>query len=233
MHFIIPDQDDGRLIRMISDHQYNLKKALATTDKSQTPNLQRAAFEAAWLAHALTDGLTPAHHFPYAEAVKDLMSDKDYYTIFGQPVKGIMRGDTFLTAAKNNWKYWGVEGLMTKHIVFEYRVALILAAMPYKKLSPNLDISEQQKLSDYGNLDLEAEFYAALKRINGLKMYDRFREDGWSRELARETKEILLPEIVKIITIGWLSSLPSNEQQSSKGALPIPSRKSRSSTPKE
>ena len=52
----------------------------------------RAAFEAAWLAHALTDGLTPAHHYPYQEAVSELMSDKEYVTIFGQPVKGIMHG---------------------------------------------------------------------------------------------------------------------------------------------
>ena len=28
MHFIIPDHDDGKLIKIILDHQYNLKKAL-------------------------------------------------------------------------------------------------------------------------------------------------------------------------------------------------------------
>ena len=28
MHFIIPDHDDGKLIQLILDHQYNLKKAL-------------------------------------------------------------------------------------------------------------------------------------------------------------------------------------------------------------
>ena len=57
-HFIEPGHDNGVLIGYIRDHQYNLKEALKNGNK------ERAAFEAAWLAHALTDGLTPAHHFP-------------------------------------------------------------------------------------------------------------------------------------------------------------------------
>lgn len=215
-HFILPDDDDGKLIKLIKDHHHNLKSALAEAQKftdigdqaKSSDYLTRAAFEAAWLAHALTDGLTPAHHFPYKEAVKELMSEKDYVKIFGQPIKGIMRGDTVLESAKNNWKYWGVEGLMTKHIVFEYRVAMIAARRSLKKLTPHLPKIETKRLKNYQDLDLEAEFYAALRRIHSLKMYDRFRKKGWNPRLTNETKESLLPEIVKIITIGWLSALP-------------------------
>ena len=72
MHFIIPGQDDGKLIQMILDHQYNLRKALATDNKV------RAAFEAGWMAHAITDGLTPAHHFPLTEAQGELMTEKEF-----------------------------------------------------------------------------------------------------------------------------------------------------------
>ena len=86
-HFIQPNHDDGKLWGYISDHQYNLTQALIKN------NHERAAFEAAWMAHAITDGLTPAHHYPFREVVDELMTDKDYKTIFGHEIKGIMRGD--------------------------------------------------------------------------------------------------------------------------------------------
>lgn len=221
MHFIIPDNDDGKLIKLIKDHHHNLKVALEGAQNASNNNdrakasdyLTRAAFEAAWLAHALTDGLTPAHHFPYKEAVKELMSEKDYIRIFGQPIKGIMRGDTVLESAKNNWKYWGVEGLMTKHIAFEYRVAMIAARRPLKQLIPHLPKIEVERLKNYQNLDLVDEFYASLRRVHSFKMYDRFRKKGWNPRLTNETKESLLPEIVRIITIGWLSALPKEKEQ--------------------
>lgn len=202
MHFILPDNDDGKLVSMILNHQYNLRQAL------KTGNRERAAFEAAWMAHAITDGLTPAHHFPYQEAVSELMTDKEYVKIFGRPVKGIMRGDTIAEATRNNWLYWGVEGYMTKHIAFEYGVALVAAPMTNKALIPKLKLAELKKYQDYEHIDLKSEFYASLKKIDDLKMYDRFRKNGWNTELALESKKILLPEIVKLITLGWISSLP-------------------------
>ena len=217
MHFILPDDDDGELIKLAQNHQYNLRQALENRDRV------RAAFEAAWLAHTLTDGLTPAHHFPYQEAVSELMTDKEYVTIFGKPVKGIMRGDNMAQAARNNWLYWGAEGYMTKHIAFEYGVALVAAPMPNKALTPVLDRAELAALKDHQQLDLSAEFYAALKKVTRLKMYDRFRQKGWNTELALDSSQILLPEIVKMITIGWLSSLPEPVQ-------PLSASKSATST---
>ena len=228
MHFIIPDDDDGKLIKMALNHQHNLKKALA---KEQDPeDHTRAAFEAAWLAHTVTDGLTPAHHYPYQEALKELMSEKEYFTIFGQPVKGIMRGDTIRESVKNNWKYWGVEGLMTKHVAFEYHVAKIATRTSVKKLIPKLSRAEIKRLKNHHNLDLKAEFYSSLKRISELKMYDRFREYGWDRRLTKDTSGVLLPEIVKIITISWLSALPSGQKPKAKQSS---GKKPKSQTSKE
>src|SRR5690606_10212914 len=66
-HYLDPaDLEDNGLRTMIADHMYNLTVAL-TND-----NRQRAAFEAAWLAHAITDGLTPAHHYPLEEKLEEL-----------------------------------------------------------------------------------------------------------------------------------------------------------------
>ena len=56
-HFINPGEAEGSLLLIdITDHQANLTAALKKND------MIRTGFEAAWLAHAITDGLTPAHH---------------------------------------------------------------------------------------------------------------------------------------------------------------------------
>lgn len=196
VHFLVPGHDDGVVIKDILNRQYNLKKALKNKDEV------RAAFEAAWLAHAVTDGLTPAHHYPYQEAISDLMSDKDYVRIFGQPVKGIMRGENFAQSARNNWLYWGPEGYMTKHIAFEYGVALVAASRKNKRLTPKIDQKELK------NIDLKTEFYKSYDKINNLDMYARFRRQGWTSELAAESLRVLLPEIVRMITLAWYSALP-------------------------
>lgn len=195
-HFIQPEKDDGVLRQYILNHQYNLTQALINS------NHERAAFEAAWMAHAITDGLTPAHHYPFREVVDELMTDKDYKRIFGHEIKGIMRGDSIAQAARNNWLYWGAGGVMTKHIAFEYGVAYILAPMGIKRMMP-----KNLKKANFKNVDIETAFYESLKRVDSLKMYDNFLQTGWTTQLAIETRETLIPEIVRAITLGWASSI--------------------------
>lgn len=195
-HFIEPGNDDGVLRSYILDHQYNLTQALIKN------NHERAAFEAAWMAHAITDGLTPAHHYPYRRVVDDLMTDKDYKTLFGHEIKGIMRGNSLAQAARNNWLYWGAGGVMTKHIAFEYGVAYIIAPVGIKRLMP-----KNIKKEDFKDIDIEKEFYASLERVDALKMYDNFLKFGWTTQLAIETREVLIPEIIRAVTLGWASSI--------------------------
>lgn len=74
-HYINPaDPTDTALLDMIDEHINNLAKAL------QTKNIQRAAFEAAWMAHAITDGLTPAHHYPLEEKLEELRDGRGIET---------------------------------------------------------------------------------------------------------------------------------------------------------
>jgi len=195
-YFIVPDKDDGVLFQIAMNHQHNLAEALKNN------NRERAAFEAAWMAHALTDALTPAHHYPYRQVVDELMTDKDYKKLFGRPIKGIMRGETLLQAARNNWLYWGAGGVMTKHIAYEYGVAYIITPIRLERLMPKKLSSEELE-----NIDLKKEFYAALERVDSLKMYQHFLDSGWTTQLAVETREFLIPEIVRLITLGWASSI--------------------------
>lgn len=200
-HFIEPDHDDKRLIKHILDHQYNLQVAIRNQDQV------RAAFEAAWLAHAITDGLTPAHHYPYDDIVDELMVDMDYKTIFGTEIKGIMRGRNLAEATRNNWLYWGAGGVMTKHISFELGIAYAVAAAPIKSLTPTIRKSEVE------NINLQKEFYKTLHKIAGLDMYGRFLKSGWTTQLALEVRETLIPQIVRMIVLAWISGLDKPEDK--------------------
>src|SRR5438270_11284163 len=61
-HYLQPfDLKDTQLLDLIDHHYDQLVRALKKNDAV------KAAFEAAWLAHAVVDGLTPAHHYPYEQ----------------------------------------------------------------------------------------------------------------------------------------------------------------------
>ena len=199
-HFIIPDDDDRKLVTEILDCQYNLKIAL------EEKNTARAAFEAAWLAHFIVDGLTPAHNFPLPDVVEDLMSsEKDFIKLFGKPFKLVMRGDNILQTMRNNWLYLGPEGFMSRHTAFEYGVAVTVSATPSRFLAVKIP------KKDFQDINLEEEFYAALYRIHALNIYGRFVKSGWKSDLALEVKKILLPEIIRMITLAWYSAIPKSQ----------------------
>ena len=194
-HFVDPKNDDGKLFAIITMHQQNLKESLKENNKN------RAAFEAAWLAHAVVDGLTPAHHYPYIDEVEDLMSGKDFVKLFGSEIKGIMRGDTLIEFLKHNWLYWGAGGLMSKHAGYEYGVAIAIASSSARAILPELTAK------DLEDIDLKKEFYATLNKINEKKIYSRFLKQGWTTDLALETQKFLAPEIIRMIVLAWASAL--------------------------
>ena len=69
-HFVDPyATKETDLHRYLRQHYKGLATALGKHDDV------RSGFEAAWLAHALVDGLTPAHHYPYEEELEQLYSE--------------------------------------------------------------------------------------------------------------------------------------------------------------
>lgn len=196
-HFIDPKHPrKSELLMLVKDHYHGLEEALRSKDRV------RASFEAAWMAHFITDGLTPAHHFPIEKTVKSMMGEKEFFTIFDKPFKGILRGDTTRGFFRNNWRYWGVNGLMSRHVAFEYGAAIVCGTNRINKFVPEL--TEK----DLENFDLEKEFLAFLKEINKLDFYGRFAKNGWSRELSNEVEKLLLPSIVRVVALAWASALP-------------------------
>lgn len=196
-HYIDPtDPIDIDLYAMIEDHSFNLTKALK--DKDQV----RASFEAAWLAHAIVDGLTPAHHFPLEEKLEELRGGEGLETRITIKEKLVMPGENRRDRLRNNWEFWGAKGVMTTHGLFEWGIASTMAPMRFKLYRPNSN--ELVRVRSEGIVPL---FKEAMHEIYALKMYDTFHKKGWNQKLAKQTRDHLAPVIIKVVTLAWYEAV--------------------------
>lgn len=196
-HFYDPfDPEDTQLLDIIEGHYNELVKQL----KKQSP--ERAAFDAAWLAHAIVDGLTPAHHFPYEEKLSEIRGGQTMDSRDSIKSKVIMPGDTISKKLKNNWAMYGVGGLLSMHGMFEIGAGLLLAPVKMKTAKP-LDI-DLKHLTEVGYLEL---FRRAAREVALLDMYDRFHERGWTVRLSRDVRNHLGPVMAKTVCIAWYSAM--------------------------
>ncbi len=192
-HYINPqDPSDRLLINMIQEHIANLRNAL------RGQNQERAAFEAAWVAHAVVDGLTPAHHYPLADKIEELWG-KPHHERVSIRDKNLIRGKGARDTFSKNWEYWGSGGVFTAHIGFEWGVATTAATM---RFSDSIGPSG----NDYIRLEqegFEVLFLESLRKIDAMNMYEEYGKKGWTRHLAMETRSVLMPEIIKAVALVW------------------------------
>lgn len=197
-HYINPDNDeDIALLEMIEAHIENMAEAL------KNENHERVAFEAAWMSHAITDGLTPAHHYPYEEKLEELRGGAGIETRTSAKDKLLFPGDTPRMRIKNNWEYWGAKGVLTTHLQFELGVAMTLSGASLDSIH-RFDEADIAELKRDGFREM---FLHILKEVHAMGMYDEFQQKGWTSHLARETKNELVPLIVKAVCAGWYAAI--------------------------
>ncbi|MDB5164055.1 MAG: hypothetical protein JWS12_673 [Candidatus Saccharibacteria bacterium] len=196
-HYYSPfNEDDSKLLELIKDHYDQLVKHLKAN------NRERAAFEAAWLSHALVDGLTPAHHYPYEEKLVELRGGQSIETRTTIKEKLVMHGSNRREVVRNNWKMWGPKGLFTTHGLFEMGVATAMAPLGFQHAVPTKD--DITRLEDIGLLEW---FRQSAKEIAVLDMYGHYYKTGWTPKLAWQVKYRLGPTIIKTVTLAWYSAL--------------------------
>lgn len=196
-HYYSPFNDnDSQLIELIRAHYDRLIKEL------RSGNQERAAFEAAWLAHAITDGLTPAHHYPYEEKLAELRGGKQKETRITVRDKLVLPGETRRQKVKNNWKMWGPKGLFTAHGLFELGVATIFAPLSFNDARPTK--ADIENIQEIGPIEW---FKRAAREIAMLNLYEQYHRRGWTPRLAWQVRHKLGPEIVKAITVTWYAAL--------------------------
>lgn len=191
-HYIDPSNpDDRELVGMILDHHHNLVVAL------RTENHERAAFEAAWLAHAITDGLTPAHHYPLSDKIEELWG-KPKEERLSIKEKNLIKGQTPRETVSKNWQYWGAKGVFLTHGLFELGIATTIKTTRFPHSQPS-----EAWLKAAAGKSLEQIFLDAVQEIYALGMYEMFWKQGWTTRLARLTRQSLIPNICAVVAYFW------------------------------
>lgn len=192
-HFYDPfDPDDGQLIVQIEEHYAKLVESLKNNNKA------RSAFEAAWLSHALVDGLTPAHHYPYEQELEVLRGE-------GKETRDTITKKIFITGGspsetiQKNWKMWGSKGLFTTHALFEIGASMIIAPMSYLIARPS-----KYDVKKIDSIGLSEYFKRIAREIALFDMYENFYRRGWTIKLAQEIRKELAPRMAKTVTLAWL-----------------------------
>jgi hypothetical protein len=196
-HYYDPfDDTDTQLLDIIKGH------SIALTTELKAQNMERAAFEAAWLAHAIVDGLTPAHHYPYEEKLTELRGGEGLDSRDSIKGKLVIPGETRRDMIRNNWRMWGSKGLMTTHGTFELGVASLLAPLKLSEARPSkADIA---LLEEVGVIEI---FRRTACEIAMLDLYTAYYQKGWTPRLAHQVRTRLGPMIIRTVTMAWYASM--------------------------
>lgn len=191
-HFYDPfDPDDGVLIEQIEAHFKRLVESL------KNKNTERSAFEASWLAHAIVDGLTPAHHYPFEAELEKLRGEgkETRDTVFK---KVVIPGSTAKEIVTKNWEMWGSKGLFTTHALFEMGAAMIIAPMTYRIAQPN-----RYELKKVQQIGLSEYFKRVAREVALLNMYEDYYKRGWTPKLAKIVRLELAPKMGRAVSLAW------------------------------
>lgn len=192
-HYLNPLGHDAEHYKEIIDlHFQSLIKEL------KAKNQEKAAFEAAWLAHALVDGLTPAHHYPYEEKITELRGGKGIETRTNYAEKLIYKGDKFSKTIVNNYKVYGPKGIMTTHVLFEWGFSLIIKPLQLPDARPtakDIEVASTKGPSEY--------FKQHSREIAVLDIYEKYIDHGWTNRLANQIRHQLAPIMVNTVTVIW------------------------------
>ncbi len=206
LHFIQPfDPDDTILLKYIEGHYKQLVRALRAHDTV------RAGYEAAWLAHAVVDGLTPAHHYPYEKELAELRGGETSTPRNSIYRKLVMPGATPRIQFTNNWKMWGPGGLFTTHGLFEWGFAVLIAPSHMKWKAPTPD-----KIAALTDQNITKWYRDTAQSIARMKLYDDYYKSGWTLPLARRVRNQLAPLIIQSVTVIWYSAVLSANDGKSK-----------------
>ena len=196
-HFVEPYGDLTPIKNYVENHLFNISKALSEE------NFVRASFEAGWMAHAITDALTPAHQFPMTDKMIEI-SGKNPEERDKLIIKMFLSGENWRERILKNWEYIGPKGVMSSHMHYEMCVATMTTSIAAKKImqAPTDEEILRVLSGDFMNL-----FEEKIKWVADQKYYERYLKKGWTAALARETKYELLPEISKIVALGWFEGI--------------------------
>ena len=155
------------------------------------------------MAHAITDALTPAHQFPMTDKIIEISGKKPEER--DKLIKKMfLSGENWRERILKNWEYIGPKGVMSSHMLYEMGVATMITSVAAKKIIKSPTDEEILRVLKGEFMQI---FEEKIKWVADQKYYERYLEKGWTTALARETRHDLLPEISKIVALGWFEGI--------------------------
>lgn len=171
-HMWDPVNKIGQLPTWIEIHYKNLVKALKEGD------IVKASFEAGFMAHYLTDSLTPAHHLSHKFILEEYEGKK----------------------YRKRWKIYGHKGLLSSHVAFETGISSAIFFTPIKV---NFDEKLHKRILKDGIKKVVMQESLAISKHN---IYELFLQKGWNARLAKTIKATVVKRIPQLISAAWLSA---------------------------
>jgi hypothetical protein len=207
-HFVDPlNVGDTDLHGQLQRHYDRLVIALTKRDDI------RAAFEAAWLAHALVDGLTPAHHYPY-EAELARLRGEDRSSRHGLLGRAYVRSNTLRESLLSSVKLVGPGGLLTTHAMFEAGAYALIEPLTLHNARPSAAELEQVRAAGVVTV-----FKQLAHEIAAMGLYHRFIAGGWTLGLSRDVRTKMAPRMARMIILAWYCA--SREAEAALAKRPI------------
>ncbi|HUC96296.1 MAG TPA: hypothetical protein VMR16_01385, partial [Candidatus Saccharimonadales bacterium] len=111
-------------------------------------------------------------------------------------------GDSLRDTFQKNWEYWGLNGVFTSHGMFEVGVASAIATETFKDINFN-----KRYITKLNRLGFEAVYFESMHKINDLKMFEQLTKSDWTGVLAKQTKQVLLPEMIRMVILAWYQAI--------------------------
>jgi len=171
-HLWDPVNKIGHLPDWIETNYRNLVDALKKGD------MAKASFEAGFMAHYLTDSLTPAHHLSHKFILEEYEGKK----------------------YRRRWKVYGHKGLLSSHVAFE---AGISSAIFFTPIKASFDQALLRSIKKEGIKSVVLHESLSISKHN---IYDQYLQKGWSAKLAKTIKATLVVRIPQLIAAAWLAA---------------------------
>ncbi len=178
-HMWDPVNKIGQLPTWIEIHYKNLVKALRDDD------LVKAAFEAGFMAHYLTDSLTPAHHLSHKFILEEYEGKKH----------------------RKRWKIYGHKGILSTHVAFESGIS---SAIFFNPIKVEFDNKLFSRIKEDGIK--EVVMHESLT-ISKLHIYDQYLRRGWNTKLVKVIKATVVKRIPQFIAAAWLAAYQEAHKQ--------------------
>ncbi len=171
-HLWDPVNKIGHLPLWIEVNYKNFVQALKDGD------MVKASFEAGFMAHYLTDSLTPAHHLSHKFVLEEYEGKK----------------------YRKRWKVYGHKGLLTSHVAFESGIS---SAIFFTPITVAFDETLLASIKKDGIKSVVGHESLAISKH---KIYDQYLQKGWSAGLARTVKVTVVKRIPQLIAAAWLAA---------------------------